>query len=451
MTHDKFPKDEENSSLVDLFEGEQGVEEDSDAENWFPPTKKQVQETKEPPLRETSAEKEETLKSKSQQKESKVQGEEEQEENKNDAVRQLLAQEKSQQNRLKTTPTTAGEKIPSISKAPEESPKIVTTKGSETAREKIVESAASFLSSPNVKKASMSKKIAFLKKKGLTEKEIELALERSQRDDITSEDDPFSSLPIVSETNNLTTPPRLPPRTYKMQDTLPLTSAATPVVYNSLSNNLVQTPPPASQSKVATLKKLIVVLFVTGGISGALIHAIKNYILPAARAIMVAQRQLYQHQLELIRKLNENLGTFNFVNRVSSANGQALTTSSDGSYSLDTTSPKPAEILVPIHTTILAIAHLLETTNKRNAESKTIPDALAALNDLSSFLSTKLYDYSSWSSVHERDSPVSQCKSQIRSIKGLLISRRTFPKVPTLPSTINNLGKQQTRVTPNNE
>ncbi|CAG8481973.1 5049_t:CDS:2 [Ambispora gerdemannii] len=410
MAGNKIIKDEEISSVVDLFEGEQSVAEDSDAE------KNNVKklETKQPTLQP-------------QQKENKVQ---EKEGDEYDAV--------PQENRSKTAPTTTEKKVPSISKAPEGSPKTTTKEGSRT---KIIESAATFLSIPSVERASTSKKIAFLKKKGLTEKEIELALERSQADKHNTSEDGSSPE---------STPPRLPPRTYKT----PLTSTGTsiPTVYHPpLSNDLVQTSPPASKSKIDVFKKVIVALFVTGGISSALVHVIKNYILPTARAIMAAQGRLYAHQLELVRKLNENLRSFTFVDRISSANGQAITISSDGNYSLDTTSPKPLEFLAPIHTTILAIVHLLKTTHKRNAESRTISDAHAALTDLSSFLNTKLYDYHSWSISHERDSPVALCKSEIRSIKGSLISRRTFPKVPTSPSTTSNLGKQKTRVTPNKE
>ncbi|EXX66976.1 hypothetical protein RirG_118520 [Rhizophagus irregularis DAOM 197198w] len=63
-----------------------------------------------------------------------------------------------------------------------------------------------------------------------------------------------------------------------------------------------------------------------------------------------------------------------------------------------------------------------------------MPDLQLSLTSLATYLSSSIYSFSSWSSSNDRDSSVSQVRSEIRSLKGLLINRRNFPKIPPVPS-----------------
>ena len=63
-----------------------------------------------------------------------------------------------------------------------------------------------------------------------------------------------------------------------------------------------------------------------------------------------------------------------------------------------------------------------------------MPDLQLSLTSLAAYLSSSLYSFSSWSPSNDRDSSVSQVRSEIRSLKGLLINRRNFPKIPPVPA-----------------
>ncbi len=63
-------------------------------------------------------------------------------------------------------------------------------------------------------------------------------------------------------------------------------------------------------------------------------------------------------------------------------------------------------------------------------KSDAISDLQLSLTSLVTYLSSNVYSFSSWSSPNDS---VSQVRSEIRSLKGLLISRRNFPKIPPVP------------------
>ncbi|RIA85676.1 hypothetical protein C1645_741369 [Glomus cerebriforme] len=258
-------------------------------------------------------------------------------------------------------------------------------------RENLILSAVKFLSSPQVRNADEDKKLKFLLSKGLTRVEIDIAKGRVNEE---------KSL-VMDSVTTPTDPPPIPPRTYQM------VVARTPL-----------------------WKHLILVLLITGVFSATMIAVIKKFLGPAVTAIISAKQQLYAHQLNLFRRFNENLSTILSLRKSTSPN---KSDESPTPYEIDGISTPP-NLLAPLATDLSELTEKLSTHQQNLAKYDTMPDLQLSFTSLATYLSSSVYSFSSWSSSNDRDSSVSQVRSEIRSLKGLLINRRNFPKIPPVPA-----------------
>ncbi|KAG9289335.1 hypothetical protein G9A89_007896 [Geosiphon pyriformis] len=274
-------------------------------------------------------------------------------------------------------------------------------------REVLISSATNFLADRTTQ-ASISKKLQFLKQKGLTEKEIEIAMDRSMKGESSS----TNILPsTLTELNPTLVPPSLPPRTYALEEFVPVAHHSPNRVAQSFWQPL---------SRNEAWKKLFVAFLLTGSLTAALMAAIKKYIIPTTQLIISAQRELYGHQLNLMKKLNERLDSFRFFNRATEST--QIPVDDDSSSATHSITSMPYEPLLPVNNTIKEILQHLDLFAKEKVEPILISELLSTLAEFNSYLSK---------TSHDRNSSVTQIKSEVRGLKGILLSRRNFPRVPT--------------------
>ncbi|KAG9073118.1 hypothetical protein KI688_000905 [Linnemannia hyalina] len=175
-------------------------------------------------------------------------------------------------------------------------------------RENMVQQAVSFLSSASVQSAEESKKTAFLEKKGLTLKEIELA--RARMAGTAAAPAPVSTAPVAFNpqqqqqqpqapaTYQATgAPPPVPPRTYAPAQGYPIQQ---------------QQPMYIPQQQVAVdpnafKKKVVLALLISGGVTVLASVIVKKLIYPMIRGITGARQSLAVSQTEILSKLKEKL------------------------------------------------------------------------------------------------------------------------------------------------
>ncbi|KAF9140344.1 hypothetical protein BGX30_006656 [Mortierella sp. GBA39] len=174
-------------------------------------------------------------------------------------------------------------------------------------RENMVQQAVSFLSSASVQSAEESKKTAFLEKKGLTLKEIELA--RARVAGTAAAPAPVSTAPVAFNSQQQQqqpqaqatyqatgAPPPVPPRTYAPAQGYPIQ----------------QQPMYIPQQQVAVdpnafKKKVVLALLISGGVTVLTSVIVKKLIYPMIRGITGARQSLAVSQTEILSKLKEKL------------------------------------------------------------------------------------------------------------------------------------------------
>ncbi|CAB4384583.1 unnamed protein product [Rhizophagus irregularis] len=258
-------------------------------------------------------------------------------------------------------------------------------------RENLILPAIKFLSSPQVRNANEDKKVKFLLSKGLTQAEIDIAKNRVDKEQSVTPPvvNPrmMGSVTITQPPTDPTDPPPVPPRAF----------------------------------------------------SAAMIAVIKKFLGPAVTAIIFAKQQLFSHQLNLFRMFNESLSTILSLRKSTSPskplerNNVNEDDESLTPYEIDEISTPPT-LLAPLATDLSELTEKLSKHQQNLAKYDTMPDLQLSLTSLATYLSSSIYSFSSWSSSNDRDSSVSQVRSEIRSLKGLLINRRNFPKIPPVPS-----------------
>ncbi|KAF9028974.1 hypothetical protein BGZ52_004097 [Haplosporangium bisporale] len=169
-------------------------------------------------------------------------------------------------------------------------------------RESMVQQAVSFLSSPSVQSADEAKKTQFLEKKGLTLKEIELARSRVAGGSSAPAPAPAASpasLTPVANTNYNNAPPPVPPRTYAPVQAYPQQQLA---YYPQ--QQVAPVDPKAFQ------KKLVLALLISGGVTVLTSVIVQKLIYPMVRGITGARRSLVGSQTELLAKFKERLSSY---------------------------------------------------------------------------------------------------------------------------------------------
>ncbi|KAF9938510.1 hypothetical protein BGZ67_010737 [Mortierella alpina] len=340
-------------------------------------------------------------------------------------------------------------------------------------RENMVQQAVSFLSSPSVQSADESKKTQFLEKKGLTAKEIELARARIAD---TAATPPASTSPAPAQQSfqsqaisapSGSAPPPVPPRTYA-----PLQPYAQQSMY------VPQQPQPrAVVDPNAFKKKLLIAMLISGGVTVLTSIIVQKLIYPMVRGITGARQTLAISQAELLDKLKEKLSGYKEylvglhlgsnrtrVKRIRD-NDDAAKTTKDTATTVedeDGQNKKSAIAITTATTTEQQQQHepQLSTVRQLDAFQKKLESHADSLNfeqlkatramtqDLAEYITKETYTLSSSiayptsryygynaagaaasgkGGLADPTTPESALKSEIRSLKGLLLNWRNFP------------------------
>ncbi|KAG0744821.1 hypothetical protein G6F57_007051 [Rhizopus arrhizus] len=165
-------------------------------------------------------------------------------------------------------------------------------------REDLLKSAVSFLSSPNVQSADKNKKTAFLEKKGLTQEEIDEAFKRVG--DATTLDTTTTATTTTTTTTNLPTTaariPIVPPRTHIPQ-----------VIYHPL-------PPTPSMPAEKVFALAVFFGIGTVGLTAAIVGVLKKFISPVFNRIADYQRDRYNQRKQVVDKLLDSLSKYHSEN-----------------------------------------------------------------------------------------------------------------------------------------
>ncbi|KAF9129566.1 hypothetical protein BGW39_004039 [Mortierella sp. 14UC] len=358
-------------------------------------------------------------------------------------------------------------------------------------RENMVQQAVSFLSSPSVQSAEESKKTAFLEKKGLTLKEIEVARARVAGQATAV----GTAYPAAAAAGAGGAPPPVPPRTHA-----PVQAAQQQPMYIPQQQQQVVTDPNAFK------KKLVLALLISGGVTVLTSVIVQKLIYPMVRGITGARQSLAVSQTEILNKLKERLlgykeylvGLHLGSNRAPSVkkiedskdgtDKDGKTTSStkttiedvdeqDGSTkavikttttTTTTTSSKSSTSAAPYTSTVKqldAFSQKLEShANQLNFEQLKATRAIAqdlaeyitketyALSTSIAYPTSRYYGYNTGAAaasgkaggLSDPTTPESALKSEIRSLKGLLLNWRNFPVAKEgSASSLPNLVQQQ--------
>ncbi|KAG0298492.1 hypothetical protein BGZ97_004041 [Linnemannia gamsii] len=415
-----------------------------------------------------------------------------------------------------TTPTAASSTISSTTTtaatpAPVVSAPVVAPVADTPVRENMVQQAVSFLSSPSVQSAEESKKTAFLEKKGLTLKEIEVARARvagtatapavSAAALVASQpqQQPQQQTPYQTAAG---TPPPVPPRTYA------------PAQGYAVQQQLMYTPQPQQQVAVdpnAFKKKVVLALLISGGVTVLTSVIVQKLIYPMVRGITGARQSLAVSQTEILSKLKEKLlgykeylvGLHLGSNRAAVKKIEDSTKDTTDKDEKSTTNKRTTIEDVDEDGTTKAVIKTTTTTTTTTSKSSTgsatsymstvkqldafsqklesysdqlnfeqLKATRAMAQDLAEFITketyalstsiayptSRYYGYNTGAAaasgkaggMNDPTTPESALKSEIRSLKGLLLNWRNFPvakegSVGSAPSSpaLPNLVQQQ--------
>ncbi|KAF9187488.1 hypothetical protein BGZ51_001272 [Haplosporangium sp. Z 767] len=332
-------------------------------------------------------------------------------------------------------------------------------------RENMVQQAVSFLSSPSVQSAEESKKIQFLEKKGLTTKEIELAKARVAGTASTpapqqpqQQQQPSYQTPAPAPMNSATAPPPVPPRTYA-----PAQAYAQPMYIPQPQQQQVAVDP------LAFKKKLVIAMLISGGVTILTSVIVQKLIYPMVRGITGARQTLAVSQTELLSKLKEKLvgykeyllGLHLGSNRgpvktikdtkttvedeeeqgVGSKKSTTITTtkttSTTTSASSNQSTVKQLDAFskkLESHANNLNFEQLKATRAVTQDLAEYITKETYALSTSIAYPTSRYYGYntvgaaaSGKGGLADPTTPESALRSEIRSLKGLLLNWRNFP------------------------
>ncbi|EPB87385.1 hypothetical protein HMPREF1544_05811 [Mucor circinelloides 1006PhL] len=291
-------------------------------------------------------------------------------------------------------------------------------------REDMIKPAVSFLSSPNVRSADREKKIAFLQKKGLTQAEITEAFKRAGVEGDST---------VATTTTTTTTTSNIPatapqPQHQQQQHLAPILPSrnvnysAPQVVYYPQPPN-----PPVPAEKVFAMAVILGMGAV--GLTAGVVGILRRFIAPIFNRIAEYQRTRYNQRKEIADRLLKSIKSYNTEN-------------DDLDALIDQGEEKTvADALVKHHSDMSSkIDKLLETSRERIStavKDKTYSNFRSELTSFRNVINSPTSDntYSAYSPSHymrntSSDSPaVSGLKSDIRSLKAVLLNRRNFPTV----------------------
>ncbi|TPX58481.1 hypothetical protein SpCBS45565_g07982 [Spizellomyces sp. 'palustris'] len=307
-------------------------------------------------------------------------------------------------------------------------------------RQDMISQAVSFLQSPNVRSSPQERKVAFLKQKGLTQEEIQLATSRAG----TSETQPVSN---VSQTA-LSTNAFPPSSSY-----VPFPATSVPPSGPGLPTNRpfgVQSVPATSRKEM--WKNILLALILSGGALSALVVFIRHYHIPSMMRFKVLYDSYLQKQRAMMADFLQKVASlghmFAHQPEASQPIGQQVKTI--GSVLRTSFESTDASLLrVNKELDLLNRKGHSEVEHSEDKEQENGPMALRDLrqsvDELSHLVSQETYFtpsmYAFYSNFSKPDAfaskgsdataewgkKVSEVKSEIRTLKGMLLSRRNFP------------------------
>ncbi|KAG2194410.1 hypothetical protein INT47_003121 [Mucor saturninus] len=284
-------------------------------------------------------------------------------------------------------------------------------------REDLIKSAVSFLSSTNVRSADKGKKIAFLQKKGLNQAEIDEAFKRSGGDDVSSTAVSTSTPVSNSTATNSYTPPLAP--------VLPARNA------NYGPPQIVYYPQPASPPIPAEKVFAMAVILGMGavGLTAGAVGLLKQFIAPLLNRIAEYQRTRYNQRKEIADKLQKSLKSFCLEND----DLDAVIDQGDENTVMDALASRQTELSSKIDTLIISSRERITDTLKQKTYSDFRSDLTSFKNVVQGTSPYSSYaSYAPGTSYNRNNSDsaaVAGLKSDIRSLKAVLLNRRNFPQV----------------------
>ncbi|KAM7194091.1 peroxisomal membrane protein PEX14 [Rhypophila sp. PSN 637] len=330
--------------------------------------------------------------------------------------------------------------------APEATPE--TQVPTESSKMSTLEQAKIFLKDPEVQNQTRERKVEFLKTKGIPQSDIDELLK-----DELPEAQPESQNPkkedtsVLSASSEMTT---LPPLPTSKEDRPPI------VTYPEFLTKPVRPPP------LMTMNGFLNTLYAFGGVS-ALIYGTSKYVLePMVESLTEARISLHdtanQNLAKLVEKLENTVSeippTIKKPEPVHGEEGDDASSSYDdptelfhrdiGVQTSMPSSPRPAtatrESLPPSTQQATKLKNLVSSLravhdglNSQTEDIGDIKSQLEAFKDDLDKLSSVSYEFSSGFSYYgssarnEPDDEIKKAKENIRRVKGVLLSTRSFP------------------------
>lgn len=315
-----------------------------------------------------------------------------------------------------------------------------------------IEHAKKFLEDDSVREASREKKAEFLKSKGFSEDVIDQLLEREQD----------KSAPAQTQSQSLSQPPR-------DESSLPSPSS-TPVVSESKADHapIVTYPEfltkPNKPPPLITANGLFNVLYAVTGLSTLVYGTTKYVVSPMVDSLTEARIDFHQNALQNLKKLNEKLeGTVSEIPPAKKAEVHAAIEDDTSSSYDDPTelfhrdigvqtslppTPTEAEPQAPAaqSAAVKQASRIAELTASIRSISQDLTSEAEDFSNIKTILDTfnedldKLtypwqpstdfagsYSYYGSSRGNEPDDEIKKAKENIRRLKGVFLSARSFP------------------------
>ncbi|CEP09418.1 hypothetical protein [Parasitella parasitica] len=287
-------------------------------------------------------------------------------------------------------------------------------------REDMIKPAVSFLSSPNVRSADRAKKVAFLQKKGLTQAEITEAFKRAG---VEGENATATTTAVASTANNTPSASSQAQGQHKLAPVLPSRNV------NYSAPQIVYYPQPANPPVAA--EKVFAMAVVLGmgavGLTAGVIGILRRFIAPIFNRIADYQRTRYNQRTEIAERLLKSIKSYNTEND----DLDALIDQGEEKTVADALVKHQSDMSDKIEKLINISRERISTALKNNTYSGFRSELTNFRNVITSPSSDNTY--SAYSPSHymrtaSSDSPaVSGLKSDIRSLKAVLLNRRNFP------------------------
>ncbi|KAJ3090362.1 peroxisomal membrane protein pex14 [Quaeritorhiza haematococci] len=398
-------------------------------------------------------------------------------------------------------------------------------------REDLIRTAISFLQSPKVISAPLSQKVAFLKKKGLTEEEIEIARKKVETEDMNTgagvPSQQQSTLATPATAPSYTQPPPIPTRPTQGLIEYPVTANPqqwhhqTQTPYNAApvyAQGQGQFPPPAvyhhpqnqvqatASKKLEMIKNFILAVLLSGGFAVGAVSLLKRYFLRSFRQFQALYAQYVQRRTTLVaeylKKVMGLCSLFRLVdkdvedNQAKVEDGSEDETKASGEQEAGKTIPDVLKrSIASTEENMQKMGQLLEeriqkakqdeeviassssendmlginattSTEEKQKPSSALRQLRDSIDDLNLYLTQKTYFSPAFHSFYHHQhggqnqmgdgmngeeadgmdaetrwmDGVKVLRNEIRTIKGMLLSRRNFPIAK--PSTSLGLGNR---------